>query len=82
MRILVVNAGSSSLKLSLLGADDATLAEHDLEGTGGKVDLAALESAVREAGEIDAVATGLSTAGPASPARSASMTRSRPTSDR
>jgi acetate kinase len=55
VRILVVNAGSSSLKLSLLGADDATLAEHDLEGTGGKVDLAALESAVREAGEIDAV---------------------------
>jgi acetate kinase len=55
VRLLVVNAGSSSLKLSLLGPDDATLAEHDLEGTGGAVDLAALESAVEEAGQIDAV---------------------------
>jgi acetate kinase len=55
VRILVVNAGSSSLKLSLLGARDETLAEHELEGTGGKIDLAALESAVGEAGEISAV---------------------------
>jgi acetate kinase len=55
MRILVVNAGSSSLKLSLLGDSNETLAEHDLEGTGGKIDLAALEAAVGEAGEIDAV---------------------------
>ncbi|MDQ6918738.1 MAG: acetate/propionate family kinase [Candidatus Dormibacteraeota bacterium] len=55
MPILVVNAGSSSLKLSLLGADDAILAEHELEGTAGKIDLAALESVVREAGEVDAV---------------------------
>jgi acetate kinase len=55
VRILVVNAGSSSLKLSLLGADDATLAEHDLEGTSGKVDVAALAAAVREAGAVDAV---------------------------
>ena len=55
MRILVVNAGSSSLKLSLLGDADRLLAEHDLEGTGGKVDLAALEAAVREAGELDVV---------------------------
>jgi acetate kinase len=55
VRILVVNAGSSSLKLSLLGADDAILAEHDLEGTSGEVDVAALEAAVREAGALDAV---------------------------
>jgi acetate kinase len=55
VRILVVNAGSSSLKLSLLGDSDETLAEHDLEGTGGKVDLGALESAVKEGGQIDAV---------------------------
>jgi acetate kinase len=31
MRVLVVNAGSSSLKLRLLGEDDETLAEEDLE---------------------------------------------------
>jgi acetate kinase len=55
VRILIVNAGSSSLKLSLLGDSDETLAEHDLEGTGGKVDLGALESAVKEGGQIDAV---------------------------
>ena len=55
MRVLVVNAGSSSLKLSLLGDSDRLLAEHDLEGTGGKVDLDALEAAVREAGALDGV---------------------------
>jgi len=55
VRLLVVNAGSSSLKLSLLGPHDETLAEHEVEGTSGKIDRAALESAVREAGLIDAV---------------------------
>ncbi len=55
MRVLVVNTGSSSLKLSLLGADDAVLAEHDVEGTSGEVDVAALEAAVTEAGACDAV---------------------------
>ena len=33
MRVLVVNAGSSSLKLSLLDGDDATLAARELAGT-------------------------------------------------
>jgi acetate kinase len=55
LRLLVVNAGSSSLKLSLLDNNDAILAEHELQGTGGKIDRAALESAVTEAGRIDAV---------------------------
>jgi acetate kinase len=55
VRLLVVNAGSSSLKLSLLDADDALLAERELEGTGGLIDQAALESAVKEGGPIDAV---------------------------
>jgi acetate kinase len=53
--ILVVNAGSSSLKLRLLDDGDRTLAEHELDGTGGRVDKKALESAVREAGRLDAV---------------------------
>jgi len=55
VRILVVNAGSRRLKLSLLGDGDETLVEHDLEGTGGKIDRAALEAAVREMGQVDAV---------------------------
>jgi acetate kinase len=55
VRILVVNAGSSSLKLSLLGANDERLAEHELAGTGGRIDLTALAAAVGEAGQIGAV---------------------------
>ena len=38
MRILVVNAGSSSLKLRLLGPDDALLAAHDLDAPGASGD--------------------------------------------
>ena len=53
--ILVVNAGSSSLKLRLLDDADRTLAEHELDATGGRIDSQALESAVREAGQLDAV---------------------------
>jgi len=34
-RVLVVNPGSSSLKLSVLGADDTTLAEREVERPGG-----------------------------------------------
>ena len=36
MRVLVVNAGSSSLKLRLLGDDDVVLASHDLEPWAGR----------------------------------------------
>ena len=38
MRILVVNAGSSSLKLRLLGPDDAPLAEADVPAPRAEVD--------------------------------------------
>src|SRR5207247_9064817 len=38
MRILVVNAGSSSLKLRVLGADDETVGEHDVEDWDGDPD--------------------------------------------
>ena len=48
MRVLVVNAGSSSLKLRLLGADDELLGSSDLE-PGGDV-----EGALAELGEADA----------------------------
>src|SRR5258708_36705827 len=47
-RVLVVNPGSSSLKLSVLGADDATLAEregeHPGDGGGGLDDFGALHA--------------------------------------
>jgi acetate kinase len=55
LRILVVNAGSSSLKLRLLDDADRTLAERDLDGSGGRLDVAGLESAISEAGKVDAV---------------------------
>ncbi len=55
MRVLVVNAGSSSLKLSVLGADDASLLTTALpmpeSGAIGEV----LERALRDAPPVDAV---------------------------
>jgi acetate kinase len=39
MNVLVVNAGSSSLKLSVLGEDDTVLAQHHVERWGGTPDL-------------------------------------------
>lgn len=50
MQILVVNAGSSSLKLTLLGADDQTLAERELAAAGELVDERELDKAL--AGEL------------------------------
>src|SRR4051794_24923444 len=55
MRVLVVNAGSSSLKLRLLGPDDEVLAEADIAAPRAKVDEAALADWVADAGAIDAV---------------------------
>ena len=49
MRVLVVNAGSSSLKLRLLASDDALVAQHDLDAAGG----------VAGAGELTAALDGL-----------------------
>ena len=53
MRILVLNAGSSSIKLRLLDSNDAVVLSHDL-GTEGLEERHALEEAVGES-EIDAV---------------------------
>ena len=47
--VLVVNAGSSSLKLSLLGAGPRPLLERSLAAPGGDVDAGALEEIVAEA---------------------------------
>jgi len=63
IRVLVVNAGSSSLKLRVLGgtsaAEDAVTAAADLPAVGGSVsggaDAASIEAAMSSFGPIDAV---------------------------
>ena len=56
MRVLVVNAGSSSVKLTLLDDADATLQARELAAPGARVDQAELREAVRSPlGRADAV---------------------------
>ena len=55
MRVLVVNAGSSSLKVSLVGTDDEVTAEQEFEAAGGHVDDAKLDGAIRQMGGVEAV---------------------------
>jgi len=55
MRVLVVNAGSSSLKLRLVGADDALLADHELPGGRDGFDEAAAGRLLGGLDGIDAV---------------------------
>ncbi|HSZ06085.1 MAG TPA: acetate/propionate family kinase [Solirubrobacteraceae bacterium] len=56
MRVLVVNAGSSSLKLSLLDGDDATLEARQLDAPRARVDPDALSAALSSGlGDADAV---------------------------
>ncbi|HXJ63441.1 MAG TPA: acetate/propionate family kinase [Actinomycetota bacterium] len=55
MRVLVVNAGSSSLKLSVLDGDDSLVSSQTLPAPGGRVDSDALHSAIESAAPIDAV---------------------------
>jgi acetate kinase len=57
VRILVVNAGSSTVKLSLLSSQDETLAERELETPGTAIDQRELKSALAE-GLADADAVG------------------------
>ncbi len=54
MRVLVVNAGSSSLKLAVLDGDEA-VADVNLPAERGRIDPDALRSWIEAAGEIDAV---------------------------
>jgi acetate kinase len=58
VRVLVVNAGSSSLKLSLLDGDDATLASAQLDAPQAQVDADALRAALRDQGLAGADAVG------------------------
>lgn len=57
MRILVVNAGSSSVKLSLLGDEDQTISERELAAPRSQVDGTELERALAAGlGDADVVA--------------------------
>ena len=56
MRILVVNAGSSTVKLTLLGHDDATIAQHELSAPQSEIDQDELVATLADGlGEADAV---------------------------
>jgi acetate kinase len=55
LRVLVVNAGSSSLKLRVLDSSDEVTGAADLPAPRGAADAAAIESALAPLGEPDAV---------------------------
>jgi acetate kinase len=56
VRVLVVNAGSSSVKLSVIGAGDATLAAHELAAPQATIDHDELRAAITDGlGEVDVV---------------------------
>ncbi len=55
MRVLVVNAGSSSLKLSVLEEDDRLLGTENVPSQPGRFDAEALERAIDASGPVDAV---------------------------
>jgi acetate kinase len=55
LRVLTVNAGSSSLKLRLLDADDSSIASSDLEMRRGEVDQSAVQDAITRFPPPDAV---------------------------
>ena len=55
MRVLIVNAGSSSLKVSLVGPDDQVLADREFAVSPGQSDDTDLEAAVRSMEDVDAV---------------------------
>ncbi|MBJ7608958.1 MAG: acetate/propionate family kinase [Candidatus Dormibacteraeota bacterium] len=62
MRVLTVNAGSSSLKLSVVDADDRVLTSTEADGDGAGPD--ALRAFVDVAGDVDAVAHRIVHGGP------------------
>ncbi|MGZ4143828.1 MAG: acetate/propionate family kinase [Actinomycetota bacterium] len=55
MRILVVNAGSSSLKLRVLEDDDTVAVSEDLPAPRGTVEPSSLAESIDKAGSVDAV---------------------------
>ena len=55
MRVLIVNAGSSSLKVSLVGPDDAILAKQEFDAVGGRFEEDNLREAVNSMEGFEAV---------------------------
>src|SRR5438874_5213989 len=55
LRVLVLNAGSSSLKLSLVDDDDRVLADREFEVAEGRLDETQLGTAIRDMEGIEAV---------------------------
>lgn len=55
MRVLVVNAGSSSLKVSVVGPDDAILAKHEFDAEGGRFEDDGLRETVSAMEGFEAV---------------------------
>jgi acetate kinase len=55
LKVLTVNAGSSSLKLRLLGPDDGVLASFELAAVGGRADAGELQEALAGVPGADAV---------------------------
>ena len=64
MRVLVVNAGSSSLKVSLVEDDDRVLAEHEFEAEEGRVAETELASVIRSMEGIEAIGHRVGHGGP------------------
>jgi len=56
VRVLTVNTGSSSVKLRLLGGDDAVVGDHEAYAPGTKVDADVLGAALDGLGDADVVA--------------------------
>jgi len=54
MNVLVLNAGSSTLKLSVVGDEDASLAARTLELPDGRVDPGAVAAAIDDMPSADA----------------------------
>ena len=55
LRVLVVNAGSSSLKIRLLDPGDRVVGSHDLPAPRGTADAGMLKDAISSLGDVDAV---------------------------
>ena len=68
MRVLVLNAGSSSLKLSLVDSDDRALVEREFEVAEGRLDESQIASAVRGMEGIEAIGHRVVHGGPRYPA--------------
>jgi len=68
LRVLVLNAGSSSLKLSLVDSDDRTLVDREFEVAEGRLDEPQLAAAVRGMEGIEAIGHRVVHGGPRYPA--------------